>query len=281
MTDERIHRAVSDDGTEIVGSVRGDGPPLVFVHGMMDDGTLQWEPTASCLADRFTCHVMSVRNRGRSGQSQDVSPPRLVEDVAAYASSIGEPVGLVGLSAGGAFALGAANRLANLTGIVAYEPAVLLVITEEGRERLIAAVMREVEEVQQGRLADGMRIWSAFVGNDEENAALEEAGAFEILGANAPADLAIIQQSREYQGPSALETSALAQITAPVLLLRGGRTSKASAPLFYAAVQYVDEHVPDTTVHEFPQLGHLGPMVAPEPIAEKIAEFFSTVRQPA
>ncbi|MFW6074390.1 MAG: alpha/beta fold hydrolase, partial [Chloroflexota bacterium] len=95
MTTERIHRAVSDDDTEIVGSVQGDGPPLVFVHGMMDDGTLQWKPAAEYLADRFTCHVMSQRNRGRSGHSEDLSPPRIVEDVAAYASSIGEPVGLV------------------------------------------------------------------------------------------------------------------------------------------------------------------------------------------
>jgi pimeloyl-ACP methyl ester carboxylesterase len=279
MSDERIHRAVSDDGTEIVGSVQGDGPPLVFVHGMMDDGTFQWKPVASHLADRFTCHVMSVRNRGGSGHHEDVSPPRILEDIAAYTSSLGEPVGLVGLSAGGAFVLGVASRLSNLTGVAAYEPAVVHVAPEEVQNRMVSTVMREAEEVQQGRLAEGMRIWSEFVGNAEENAALENANAFESLGANAPADLAIIQQSIEYTGPSALAPSALAEINAPVLLLQGGRTVEASAPMFYAAVQYVDEHVPDTTVHEFPDLGHLGPMVAPDRIAEKIADFFSSVRQ--
>ncbi len=36
MTEKQIHRAVSDDGTEIVGSVQGNGPLLVFVHGTMD-----------------------------------------------------------------------------------------------------------------------------------------------------------------------------------------------------------------------------------------------------
>jgi pimeloyl-ACP methyl ester carboxylesterase len=281
MTDERIHRAVSVDGTEIVGSVQGDGPPLVFVHGMMDDGTLQWKPAVPYLADRFECHVMSVRNRGNSGHSQDVSPPRLVEDVAAYASSIGEPVGLVGLSAGGAFVLGAASRLQNITGIVAYEPAVIPALTEEVRDRLVSTVMREAEQVQQGRLAEGMRIWAELVCNDEENAALDEADAFETLGANAPADLAILQQSREYQGPSALDPSALAEIKAPVLLLKGGRTAEASAPWFSAGVRYVDEHVPQTTVHEYPDLGHLAPMVAPGRVAEKIAEFFDSVGQAA
>ncbi len=276
MTDERIHRAVSDDGTEIVGSVQGDGPPLVFVHGFMDDGALQWKPAVPFLADQFTCHVLSARNRGRSGHSEDVSPPRFVGDVVAYASSIGAPVGLVGLSFGGALVLGAAQRLGDVTGVVAYEPAVMPAITEEVRERMVSTVMREAEEVQQGRLADGMRIWSEFVGNDEENAALEDANAFEILGVNCPADLAIIQQSSVYQGPSALDASALAKISVPVLLLQGGRTTEASASWFHAGIRYVDEHVEQTSVHEFPDLGHLGPMIAPERVAEKIADFFDT-----
>jgi pimeloyl-ACP methyl ester carboxylesterase len=279
MIDERIHRAVSDDGTEIVGSVQGDGPPLVFVHGVMDDGTFQWKPAVPYLADRFTCHVMSVRNRGRCGHSDDLLPPRFVEDVVAYASSIGEPVGLVGLSAGGTWVLSAASRLADVTGVVAYEPVAFEVITEEARDRLASTVMREVEEVQQGRLADGMRIWAEFVGNDEEIAALDAADAFETLGANAPVDLAMIQQSREYQGPSATDASALAEITAPVLLLQGGRSAEDS--WFHACVRYVDEHVPQSTAYEFPDLGHLGPMVAPERVAEKIAGFFATELQSA
>jgi hypothetical protein len=62
---------------------------------------------------------------------------------------------------------------------------------------MVSAVICEAKEVQQGRFADGIRIWSAFVGNEEENAVLEEANAFEILGVNVPADLAIIQQSSE------------------------------------------------------------------------------------
>ena len=281
MNEERIHRAVSGDGTEIVGSVHGDGPPLVLVHGFMDDGTFQWKPAVPYLADRFTCHVMSVRNRGQSGHSEDLSPPRIVDDVVAYVSSIGEPVGLVGLSFGGRNVLGAASRLANLTGVVAYEPAVVEALTEEVRDRMVSTVMSEAEQVQQGRLADGMRIWSEFVGNDEENAALEEANAFDVLGANAPADLAIFQQVRDYEGAGPTDASALAKITAPVLLLKGGSTAEASASWFDASVQYVSEHVQQTTVHEFPDLGHLGPMIDPDRVADKIRGFFNSVHQAA
>jgi hypothetical protein len=44
----RIHRTVSTDGTEIVGSVHGQGPPLVLVHGTAGDHT-RWEPVRPVL----------------------------------------------------------------------------------------------------------------------------------------------------------------------------------------------------------------------------------------
>jgi hypothetical protein len=44
MNNNRSHRAVSNDGTEIVGSVHGQGPPLVLQHGAMDHGEISWGP---------------------------------------------------------------------------------------------------------------------------------------------------------------------------------------------------------------------------------------------
>jgi pimeloyl-ACP methyl ester carboxylesterase len=273
--DFQIHRTISNDGTEITGAVHGEGPPLLFVHGAMDDGTLQWKPAVPYLADRFTCHVISMRNRGRSGHSEDVSPPRLVEDVAAYASSLSEPVGLAGLSLGGTWILGAANRLADVTGVVAYEPLVKEVLSEEVLNQFVGVVMREAEEAQEGRPAAAVRIFAEFVGNDDEIAALDAAGAFEIMGRNVPADLAFIQQGQEYQGPSATDPSALAELTAPMLLLQGGGTAENVRSTNHAGVRHVAEHFPQAGVHEFADLGHLAPMVDPEPVAEEIARFFS------
>jgi pimeloyl-ACP methyl ester carboxylesterase len=275
MNENRIHRATSDDGTEIVGSVQGDGPPLVLVHGAMDDGTLQWKPAVPFLGDRFTCHVISARNRGRSGHSEDLSPPRLVEDVAAYASSVGEPAGLVGMSIGGTWVLGAASRLTDVVGVVACEPVVVEVMSEEIRNRFGGVVMREGEEAEQGRPAAAVRIFAEFVGNDDEIAALDAASAFETMKANVPADLAGIQQSMEHQGPSLTDASVLARITAPVLLLQGGRSKARS--WYHPGVRHVAEHVPQATVHELADLGHLAPMVAPEPIADEIARFFTAI----
>ena len=219
--------------------------------------------------------MISMRNRGRSGHSEDMSPPRLIEDIAAYSSSIGKPVGLVGLSAGGHWVLGAANILTDVTGVVAYEPVVFEAISEEVHNRLTGVVMTIGQEAEQGRLTPAVRKFAEFVGNEEEIAALEAAGSFEKMRFNIPADLMAIQQSGEYQGPSDTDPSMLAKITAPVLLLQGSRSNVHS--WFHAGVSYVAEHVKQAAVHEFANLGHLAPMVAPEPVAKKIASFFDKV----
>jgi pimeloyl-ACP methyl ester carboxylesterase len=273
MNVERDHRARSADGTEIVGTARGKGPSLVFVHGAMDDGSLQWAPVVPYLADRFTCHVVSVRNRGRSAHASDLSPPRLAEDVAAYASSLREPVGLVGLSAGGTWVLGAASGLTDVTGVAAYEPVIAEVLDEETGERLASVVEREAEVAQEGRLAEAVRIFADFVANREELAMLDAAGAFQFMGANVSADLAGIHQSTH--GPSLTDAAALARIAAPVLLLVGGRTSATARSWFHGGVRNVAKHVPHASLQVLPDVGHLAPMVAPEPVAEALARFFS------
>src|SRR5688500_13945134 len=81
MSETRIHRAVSADGTEIVGRVQGHGPALVLVHGGIGDGEIAWDAMLPHLTDRFTCYLPSTRGRGLSGDNPDHSPRRLEDDV--------------------------------------------------------------------------------------------------------------------------------------------------------------------------------------------------------
>ena len=271
MGEERIHRAVSDDGTEIVGTVHGQGPPLVLQHGALDHGEITWGSVLPYLTDHYTCHVPSLRNRGRSGHSDDSTPPRLVEDVTAYAASLEEPVPLVGLSLGGALVLGAATRLEQVTAVVAYEPALTELIDEVSLELFAEAVMHEAQAVEEGRLADAVRIFGRLNGTDEEMAALEAAGAFEIMGPNAPADLALIEQGSSYDGPRDTGPEALARLDIPVLLLQGARSNVAD--WYHACVAHVAAHAPQTEVRELADHGHLAPMVAPDVVATEITRF--------
>ena len=59
----RVQVAISADGTEIVGRVRGQGPPMVLVHGGWGDGEVAYEALVPHLADRFTCYTPSTRPR--------------------------------------------------------------------------------------------------------------------------------------------------------------------------------------------------------------------------
>ena len=275
MNEQRTHRATSPDGTEIVGTVHGQGPPLILQHGAMDHGEITWGSALPYLTDRYTCHVPSLRNRGRSGHSEDSSPPRLVEDVTAYAASLGEPVALVGLSLGGVLVLGAAAELEQATAVVSYEPAVTEVIDEATFARFGGALVQEAQEVEEGRLSDAIRTFGRLVGNDDEVASLEAAGAFEVMGPNAPADLAVIGQASAYEGPRATDPEGLARLDLPVLLLHGGRSQVRD--WFDAAVRHVAVHVPHAEVRRLPELGHLAPMVSPRPVADQIVRFLDQV----
>jgi pimeloyl-ACP methyl ester carboxylesterase len=278
MASDRIHRAVSADGTEIVGRVHGQGPPLVLFHGAPHDGDLAWEALLPHLADRFTCYVPSWRGRGLCADSEDHTPARHEEDAAAFVDSIGGPVHVAGWSAGVMTALGAAANSGAVAAVAIYEPTVIPVMREDDLADLGATFQEVGEAAAEGRLADASRAFHRFVANDDELAALD--GDYYERSATAfPSLLRTVQASQTYEGPESTEPEAMTRISVPVLLLRGQRTRRAT---FYTdAEQYVAEHVPDPHVRELPGVGHFAPNLAPEPVAEALVSFFDSVRQPA
>ena len=68
MADERIHRAVSPDGTELAGRVQGQGPPLVLIHAGLGDGGAAWLFMLADLVEHFTCYLMNTRGRHLSAK---------------------------------------------------------------------------------------------------------------------------------------------------------------------------------------------------------------------
>src|ERR687898_924395 len=179
MTDERIHRAVSADGTEIAGRVRGRGPALVLTHGGIGDGDIAWEALLPHLTDRFTYYLPSTRGRGLSADNPDHSPPRLEEDVAAFVDSIGEPVCLVGWSGSGAWVLGAAAHSDSVAAVTIYEPGVIGVGGEDDVARFGAAMQQVGAAAADGRLLDAAHAFLLGICTDNEIAALEETPFYE------------------------------------------------------------------------------------------------------
>jgi pimeloyl-ACP methyl ester carboxylesterase len=278
MKEKPIHRAVSADGTEIAGRVVGEGPALVLVHGGIGHGDLAWEALLPHLTDRFTCYLPSTRGRGLSGDHPDHTPPRLVEDVTAFVDSIGEPVCLMGWSGSGPWCLGAAAQSDSVVAVAAYEP----VVPGSGVAdipRLGAALEKAGMAAADGRLVDAVRAFAAGICTDDEVAALEQTTFFERWAGAVPALLNDLGQDNAYEGPRSIDPESLAQVTAPVLVLRGEQTLLTA--LWGESEQHIARHVPDPHVRELPGVGHLAPVLASERIAQELIAFLESARQPA
>ncbi len=282
MTEERIHRAVSADGTEIAGRVRGQGPPLVLVHGAIGDGEFAWDELLPHLTDRFTCYLPSTRGRGLSADHPDHSLPRLQEDVNAFVDSIGEPVSLMGWSGGGPFVLGAAAQTDAVAAVAAFESGVGAGDAPPAVQADLARFGAAIEQVgmaaTEGRLVDALHAFLAGICNDDEIAVLEGTDFHQRWAGGVPELLRYFQELMAFEGADPTAPEALAQVTVPVLLLWGRETLLQA---FGEMAQLIARHVADAQVRELPGVGHFAPVVAPQAVAAELTTFFETTLQPA
>lgn len=274
-SDVRIHRTTSPDGTEIAGRVVGQGPPLVLLHGSLYCGETAWEALLPHLTGRFTCLLPSVRGRGLSAHSEDVTRERMFEDMVAFIDSIGQAVPVFGWSGGASAALGAAEVSDAVSAVAAYEPGVLEVIDEETLSDIGDMVARARVKVERGRAAEAALLFSAFACNDEELAAVVAQGRNEITAPNVATDLRYYENV-DLTRPTPTSPDALATIDVPVLVLQGEKT--ALATWMDRGTSHVAEHVRDAEVRTVPGAGHSAPNFAPEALAAEIVRFLDTLR---
>ena len=282
MSNQRTHQVTTNDGVVIGGTVHGEGPPIVFVQGVIGDGDLDWQSLLPHLTDRFTCYLPSLRGRGLSGDHPDVRPGRMVDDVLAYVDSIGEPTGLVGWSLGADLSLVVAARSAAVAAVAPIEPVMPRLWSEQEYATVSSAVARMGELAADGEFAAAARAFATWPLQDGEIAAAEEAGYFEAAGRYVPGILNFFQQQQASQDhaadvPAADEPALLGAISAPVLVLHGSDTR----PSFTASARHVADHVPDARLHEIPGVGHAAALSHPEALADALTGFFASVQQPA
>lgn len=271
MSKERIHRAISADGTSIAGRVEGAGPPLVLIHGILCDGEV-WEPLVPHLAATNTCYLMSTRGRGVSDDADDLSGARRVEDVVAFVESIGEPVGLFGHSLGGRLALQAAAHCGNVSAVAVYDPALRDVLGEDGSPDLRAAVMDMAEVTGKGGLPDAAEAFFAHFIEPAELTAMRDSGLLDKTGRYVPLDLKGFQQEPAANPPPL--STVLQQITVPILLIKGADSS----PWFHNGARYVGAHAPHSNLRVIEDAGHFAPFFTPDAVAAELRPFFAAGR---
>jgi pimeloyl-ACP methyl ester carboxylesterase len=277
MSNQRTHHVTTSDGVTIGGTVHGDGPPLVFLQGVIGDGDTDWDLLLPHLTERFTCHLPSIRGRGLSGDHPDLSFGRLVEDFLTYAESIGEPTGLTGWSLGAGLALYVAAQTDAVSAVAPFEPGMLYLLDEPEQAALGGAVTRAGELAAEGKLPEAARAFAAWPFDEGELDRAESAGYFGSAGRYVPNMLNFFQQATESEPPPGDPAAPLAAISAPVLVVLGSVTK----PFFVTSAQHVVEHVPDARIQEIPGAAHAAPLTHPGALAEVLAEFFASAQKPA
>ncbi len=270
MGARRAHEATTDDGVTIRATVQGQGPSLVLLQGVLGDGDVDWHALVPHLVDRFTCHLPSMRGRGRSDDHPNLRIDRIGTDYTTYVESLGEPTGLVGWSAGAGHALTVSARSEAVRATASYEPVVGVLMDEEERADLLSALTHGRELVEQGDLPGAMRAIAANPFTPADIVLADEAGYFEATGGYAPHVLTVFQQAAAYTGVRPEDPEILGAISAPVLVLQGSETS----PFFATSAQHIVDTVGDARGHTISGAGHAGPLTHPETVARVLGEFF-------
>jgi pimeloyl-ACP methyl ester carboxylesterase len=92
------------DGTTISYDAAGNGPAVVFLHGLTSSRR-SWGPVTDLLTEDFTCVRIDLRGHGDSSPAPDYAMPSIIGDVHAVVEAMGfDAPAIVGHSFGGSVA---------------------------------------------------------------------------------------------------------------------------------------------------------------------------------
>ena len=271
-SENRLHRVISSDGTEIVARVEGQGPPVVLLPAGPGDSELSWRHVVQFLKDQCTCYMLETRGRGKSDDHPDHSPDRLVEDVLACIDSIDEPTGLVGWGSA-LWARVAAKNPASLVAVAVYEPGAGEVMNKESGKRMGEAFADVGELVGEGRYRDAVHRFMVDCDVIYSQDDIDSGAPAEFWETAAHRMPLFLQESKQASGSGALGPTSpevLAKIEIPVFLMHGDRTST----WFSDSVKHVTKHIPNATTSQIPDAAHFGPLTHPPEVAQVMGDFF-------
>lgn len=250
------------DDTTIHYERSGNGPTILFVHGIFGDAD-GWAEQSERLADHYTCVRYDRRGSTRSNQGQATITDALhADDAAALILALDlAPCLLVGSSLGGAIAVDVALRYEHLLrGVVLSEPSLFSLDPDAGE-----AIMALLGPPLEAAMAIGgpSAAVDAFL-------SLICPGLWSILGEarkasfRANAEIGFIDMES-----ASLEVSPadLAAISLPALVVSGG----GSHPSLQSIAHRVASALPDARFVEIDGSGHV-------PYAERPDEFADAVR---
>jgi 3-oxoadipate enol-lactonase len=256
-------------GARIAYEVRGDGDPLVLVHGLAYDRA-GWGHFPDLLARHFRVVLLDNRGVGESDAPEGpYSVAQMAADVEAVLDAVGlERTNLFGVSLGGYIAQELAvthpERVDKLvlvsTAVAAAEGA--LPMPQRGIDGFMRFPMLSRDEglrmlVENSLGEHGVRERPELV-EEIYRYRLQHAPPLEAWQAQLAAGMGFAHTSKPIE-----------QIAAPTLILHGGADVIVDA----RNAEVLAARIPDARVETFPDRGHLMVWQEPEWFAEKLREF--------
>ena len=257
-----METVTSRDGTQIAYARSGAGPPLVLVHGALQDQASTWGLVRPAFEKKFAVYALDRRGRGGSGPVTHHPMELEFEDVAALVDSIGEPVHLFGHSGGALCALGATALTSNIRSLVLYEPPAPRHATEDivnrlqgllerdENDALIVTAMQELVKTPQA-LIDLVRaspLWPGMV-------------------SRAPTVPPEVRALHLYE----FDAMSFAGVQQPTLLLVGGD----SDPSLREVNEQLQRVLPHSELVELPGQQHGAMWTAPDVFASTVLDFLA------
>lgn len=255
----------SADGTSLGVEVRGEGSPLVLVHGTAV-GKADWERLPAVLAEHHTVWTYDRRGRGDSGDGDEATYglEREVEDIHAVFAAPGDRAHLLAHSFGAVCALEAAAEGLAPRSLTLYEPPVLVA-------RVADAVGRCVSRYETGDPDGALAVFLTEVAGMPTD---------ELEGFRASDDWSrtvgrLKTVTREIQELARLtwQPGRFRSVTLPVLSVAGELTEGPA----YPTRDDIAEALPHARHVTIPEQGHVAFVADPEGFARAVVDFTSAV----
>lgn len=259
---------IDANGVRLHYEMAGDGPPLIFVHGMCGRGAV-WADQLERLSGQFTCVAYDRRGHGSSSDGEEAhSVPLHGDDFAALVEALGlAPVVYVGSSGGARIGVDVVLRHPEvLAGAALSEPPVFSLCPEEAKE-FMGKVVPEVQPHLDARdLAGAVDAFFGVVCPGLWRLLDETAKEpYRQSGPMLVADLG--------QPPFLVTPDDLAAVRLPVLAIAG----LDSDPFLQGTPRVIASAVPDAELVEFANCGHVTYAEQPEAFAEAVRSFAERV----
>ena len=241
----------------------GDGPPVVFLHGLGGTRTA-WDPQLRGLGDRFRCIAWDMPGYGNSAPIGELTFPAIADSLADLLDLLGvEAADLVGLSFGGMHALHAALRHpARVRRLVLADTSPAFGLDGTTPQDWIAARLGPLERARSpADMAAGVidSICAVVLEPEVRGQLVASFGRISETGFRAAVECLVHHDVRDR----------LADIGCPSLVVVGSEDRE--TPVEYA--QALAAGLPDSTLEILDGVGHLSPSEAPERFNRLVGDF--------